>query len=140
MPALTAGQARDWGIVALSNYGVAANATIWKGAALEFASGHATPLVAGAGKVFAGFARTDAKGGSTAGDTSVDVIRKGVIKLEVAGASSAASINTPVYATTSGDFTTSSGGNAVRWGVIIEWLGGTTVKVEFDAFAKQLAA
>ena len=140
MAALTQGAAREWARTELTNYGLGANAQVWRGGAVRIEStGFVVALTSGANYVFGGFAWDDAKGAAVAGQESVDVIRAGVVTLNVTGAT-AATVNKNVYATSDNDFTTSSGSNAVKIGVAIEHVSGTTLKVQFDAFAKQLAA
>ena len=140
MAALSEGTTREYAYTKGTNYGLAANAQVWKGGALKVdTNGHASALTTGASNRFGGFARDDAKT-TGAGDVSVEVIRSGVVTLDVDGFSNASSIDKPVYAGTDNDFYNVATGNRVKVGVVIQWLSGSTVKVEFDAFAKQLAA
>ena len=140
MAALSEGAARKWARTELASYEVTANAQIWKGGAVKVAAtGEATALTAGVGHRFGGFAIEDVKGGATDGAVRVNVYRAGVVELNVDSAD-AGDLNKPVYARTDNDFYKTSASNAVKVGVIVEWVSGTTCKVQFDANAKALAA
>ena len=143
MAALTQGAQRKMQPELLGNYGLAANATVWRGGALKrTAGGFAEPLTATSGVIFGGFAQDDVKGGATAGDDNVNAVLAGIWETPVTGANRG-TIGANIFMTNDNDVTTSSTGNAVKIGVAIEWVSGTSnavMKVRFDATVKQLAA
>lgn len=108
---------------------------IYGGAAVTLDnSGNANPLVvAHSTNGFAGFAdeRCDNAGGA-AGAKRVKVKDRGRAKLAVVGASSAANVNDPVYATDDDTFTLTSSG-ALQIGKVSRWISGTTCMVDFEA-------
>lgn len=145
MAALTQGASLKMQVNEKSSYDLPANQQVWRGAALEIpANSLAVPLTSGANKNFGGFALDDQKGGASDRDQEVEVATKGILTTAVTGATPS-SVNELVYASTDNtdDFDTSSASNRVKVGVIIQHVSGATnatVKIRFDAFAKQLAA
>jgi len=108
---------------------------IYGGAAVTLnASGEARPLtVADTANGFAGFCdeHCDNAGGA-AGAKRVKVKEMGRVKLAVVGASSAANVNDPVYATDDDTFTLTASG-ALQIGKVGRWVSGTTCMVDFEA-------
>lgn len=110
---------------------------IYEGSAVGYvaSTGYVRPATAGATPdEFAGFciAKADNSAGA-AGDVSVRVRAKGIVKLSVATAA-ITSVGDTVYASDDDTFTLASGGgNNVAIGTVHRWISGTTVMVRFEA-------
>jgi hypothetical protein len=104
---------------------------IYEGAAVgENGSGYFRPLAAA--DPFAGFATRKTENGATAGATSVNVRRKGIITLTVVGVTAVTDEGSTVYASDDNTFTLASTGNS-SIGKICRWITGTTCEVYFEA-------
>ena len=110
---------------------IAADIIYWGAAVGDNASGLAQPLVAA--DPFLGFAeeKVDNSAGA-AGAKVVKVRTKGVVKLAVVGAASAADVGEPVYASDDNVFTLTSTSNSAI-GKVHRWITGTTCMVRFEA-------
>jgi hypothetical protein len=118
-----------------TEYPIIASDTVYQGAAVGESSsaGTARPLVAG--DTFLGFAdEQTANEGGAASAKNVRVRTRGVIKLSVATAASAADNDDAVYASDDDTFTKASTGNT-QIGKILRWVTGTTCMVYFEGVA-----
>lgn len=111
---------------------MAANTTIYEGAAVGVvaASGQVRPLVAG--DRFAGFAECkhdNSKG--AAGDVNVRVKKTGCVALTVAGVA-ATSVGAKVYASDDATFTLTATSNSLI-GTVTRFVGNGVAEVGFDA-------
>ena len=133
MTTLAADQLRSYQLGDQEDYPVIADDIIYKGAAVgENGSGYSRPLQAG--DPFQGFCidQVDNAGGQ-AGDKNVRVLKKGNIRLTVAGATAiTANDRVPVYASDDNTFTLTAGSNSLI-GFVSRWDASTDVIVEFDA-------
>jgi hypothetical protein len=110
------------------------NDIIYDGAAVgeSGATGYFRPLASG--DTFAGFATGNADNtllGHAAGAVSVNVKRKGRVKLAVTGASAVTNEGASVFATDDDTFTLTPSGTRV--GKVAKWVVSTTCYVDFDA-------
>ncbi len=118
-----------------NEYPIIASDTVWRGAAVGESSsaGTARPLVAA--DTFLGFCEeTCANEGGAASAKRVKVRVRGVVKLSVATAASAADNDDAVYASDDDTFTKASTGNT-QIGKILRWVTGTTCYVYFEGVA-----
>jgi hypothetical protein len=133
MATLAADAPRQYALGDQDDYPVIAADIIYQGAAVgENGSGYARPLEAG--DPFLGFAigPCDNTGGA-AGDKSVSVRTRGVVRLTVAGATAVTANDRPlVYASDDATFTLTASTNTPI-GRVRRWLASTDCLVEFDA-------
>lgn len=112
-----------------ASYPVVAADVIYEGAAVgENASGYARPLQAGDPFLGIAVAKADNTAGS-AGDIDVQVRRRGLIRLPVAGATIASNDGVAVYASDDDTFTTTATSNSLI-GYVVRWLSGTDCIVD----------
>lgn len=133
MTTLAADSLREFQLGDEDDYPVIAADIIYQGAAVgENASGYARPLEAG--DPFLGFALSQADNSSgAAGDLNVRVLRRGLVRLTVDGATGVTANDRPiVYASDDATFTLTASTNTPI-GRVSRWIASTDVVVEFDA-------
>lgn len=114
-----------------------ANAVIGRGATLGVSSGYARIL--NAGDEFLGFAEEDIDmTGESSGAYKIRAVVSGRVKLDVTGVSAVTHVNDTVYATgTAGTAFTLTSTSNTAIGKVVEWLGGTSCWVQFEALSQQ---
>jgi hypothetical protein len=122
-----------------SDIPVVASDIIYEGAAVGLSSGYARPFADG--DDFCGFAlaKVDNSSGS-AGDKSVRVAQKGVVRLTVGGTLAVTDVNALCYATDDDTFSKTDSGSDTAIGRISRFISTTEAMVAFEAEALRLSS
>lgn len=129
--ALSANTLRSYDLGETNEFGVAANAVLYEGAAIGSTGGYARALTAG--DTFLGFALEKVTGTAANGGVNVRVRSSGKVQLSIS-ALAITDIQKPVYASDDGTFTLTQSTNSYI-GVVHRWVSTGIGIIAFDAAA-----